>query len=92
MPVDRHNRIFQYAFVVTLEKKDSKSVIDAFDKIIANEKRKSFKLQTGRGKEFVNRTLRAKLDDWGIQFYINQNEDITASVVERFNRTLKINK
>ena len=32
---------------------------------------------------------RQKLKDEGIHFYVSQNEDIKASVVERFNRTLK---
>ena len=80
----------KYAFDVALKKKDSKNVVDAFGKIITDEKRKPFKLQTDKGKEFFNRALRAKLEDWGIQFYVSQNEDIKASVVERFNRTLKI--
>ena len=31
-----------------------------------------------------------KLEDWGIQFNFSQNEDVKSSVVERFNRTLKI--
>ena len=79
----------KYAFVVALQKKDSKSVVDAFGKIVSDEKWKPFKLQTDKGKEFINRALRAKLEDWGIQFYVSQNEDIKASVVERFNRTLE---
>ena len=79
----------KHAFVIALKKKYSKSVIDAFDKIVTDEKRKSFKLQIDKGKEFVNRALCAKLEDWDIQFYVSQNEDIKASMVERFNRTLK---
>ena len=79
----------KYAFVVALKKKDSKRVVDAFDKIILDEKRKPFKLHTDKGNEFINRTLRAKLGDWGIQFYVSQNEDIKASAVECHNCTLK---
>ena len=79
----------KYAFVATLKKKDSKSVVEAFAKILEEEKRKPLKLQTDKGKEFVNGQFRAMLEERHIQFYVSQNEDIKASVVERFNRTLK---
>ena len=42
-----------------------------------------------KGKEFFNASLQKKLKDEGVQFYVGQSEDIKASVVERFNRTLK---
>jgi hypothetical protein len=42
-----------------------------------------------QGKEFVNQAFREMLNRRSIQFYVSQNEDIKASVVERFNRTLK---
>ena len=53
----------KYAFVVALKKKDSRSVVDAFDKIVKEEKRKPSKLQTDKGKKFVNSALRTKLED-----------------------------
>ena len=40
--------------------------------------------------EFLNVTFQKRLADLGIQFYVNQNEDIKASIVERFNRTFKM--
>ena len=70
-----------------LKKKDGKSVTDAFNEIFVT--RKPVKLQTDKGKEFLNTTFQRRLADLGIQFYVSQNEDIKASVVERFNRTLK---
>ena len=51
--------------------------------------RKPAKLQTDKGKEFLNATFQRRLADLGIQFYVSQNENIKASVVERFNRTFK---
>jgi hypothetical protein len=77
----------KYAWALPLKKKDSKTVLEAFENIFA--RRKPIKLQTDKGKEFVNAALQKKLKDRGIRFYVSQNEDIKASVVERFNRTLK---
>ena len=79
----------KYAFVAALKKKDSKSVVKAFAKITEKEKRIPLKLQTDNGKELINGQFRAMLEEWDIQFYVSQNENIKASVVERFNRTLK---
>ena len=79
----------KYAFATTTKKKDTKGVTEAFGKILEMSGRKPLKLQTDKGKEFVNDTFQRKLRDESIQFYVSQNEDIKASVVERFNRTLK---
>ena len=83
-----HRHIFEIRLVHSPEKKDAKSVSDAFDEIFAGG-RKPVKLQTDKGKEFVNAPLQKKLKHEGVPFYVSQNEDIKASVVERFNRTLK---
>ena len=78
----------KYAWVIPLKKKDSKTVSEAFDSIFTY--RKPVKLQTDKGKEFVNTSFQKLLKDRGIQFYVSQNKYIKASVAERFNRTLKI--
>jgi hypothetical protein len=77
----------KYAWVVPLKKKDAKTVMEAFDSIFV--KRKPLKLQTDKGKEFINITFQNKLRENNIKFYVSQNEDIKASIAERFNRTLK---
>ena len=46
------------------------------------------RLQTDKGKEFYNATLAKMLDRYGIRHFSTQG-DAKASVVERFNRTLK---
>ena len=61
--------------------------MEAFESIFAQ--RKPLKLQTDKGKEFINATFQNRLKDLKIQFYVSQNEDIRASVIERLNRTLK---
>ena len=77
----------KYAWVIPLKKKDSKTVSEAFYSIFTY--RKPIKLQTDKGKEFVNTSFQKLLKDRGIQFYVSQNENIKASVAERFNQTLK---
>ena len=77
----------KFACVVALKKKDAKTVAEAFQSIIND--RKPIKLQTDKGKEFINAFFQAKLRERGVKFYVSQNEDIKASVVERFHRTLK---
>ena len=82
------NVFLKYAVVVPLKNKDAKSVTDAFGSIFALG-RNPLKLQTDKGREFVNDTLQTMLKDLEIQFYTTSKDDIKASVVERFNRTLK---
>ena len=47
------------------------------------------RLQTNKGTEFVNRKFQSWLTDKGVHFFTTENDDIKASIVERFNRTLK---
>ena len=75
------------AWIKKLKKKDDKSITEAFNEIFTT--RKPVKLQTDKGKEFLNATFQRRLAELNIQFYVSQNDDIKTSVVERFNRTFK---
>ena len=46
-------------------------------------------VQSDKGTEFLNSTFQSMLRRHGIHFYTSENENLKASVVERFNRTLK---
>jgi len=46
-------------------------------------------LQSDKGAEFLNSTFQQMLKRHNIHFYTSENENIKASVAERFNRTLK---
>ena len=46
-------------------------------------------VQSDQGTEFLNSKFQSMLQRRGIKFYTSENEDLKASVVERFNRTLK---
>ena len=47
----------KYAFVATLKKKDSKSVVEAFAKILEEEKRKTAQAANGQGQRVRQRTV-----------------------------------
>jgi len=46
-------------------------------------------VQSDKDTEFLNSTFQSMLKRHGIKFYTSENEDLKASVVKRFNRTLK---
>ena len=46
-------------------------------------------LQTDKGLEFLNKSVQALLKKYGIHHFSTHNAETKASVVERFNRTLK---
>ena len=78
----------KYAWVQPLKDKTGVALVHAFDKILKQGRRHPNRLQTDRGKEFYNRTFQRWLDEQGIQHFSTEG-DAKASVVERFNRTLK---
>jgi len=46
-------------------------------------------VQSDKGTQFLISTFQSMLQRRGIHFYTSENEDLKASVVELFNRTLK---
>lgn len=79
----------KYAWVEPLKDKTGKTVSDAFAKILKRaDGRKPQNLQTDDGKEFYNKTFAALMKREGIHHFSTAG-DTKASIVERFNRTLK---
>ena len=74
------------AWVVPLKDKTGTRLVKAFTSITDPL---PMTLQTDKGTEFVNRKLQVWLKERNVHFFTTENEDIKASVVERFNRTLK---
>ena len=70
----------KFACVIQLKRKDSKAIMDAFETIFLQ--RKPLKLQTDKGKEFVNVTFQKRLNELRISFHVNQNKGIKASITE----------
>ena len=78
----------KYAWAIPTKNKTGTSMINAF-KTIFKTKRKPQKLQTDKGTEYKNKKFQKFLKMNNIHFYTSENDDIKASLVERFNRTLK---
>ena len=77
----------KYAFVAPLKSKGAVEVKNNFAKIF--KQRIPSKLQTDKGTEFVNTSLKNYLKDLNVTFFQTKNDEIKCSIVERFNRTLK---
>ena len=78
----------KFAYVLPLQNKNGNTLLDAFQNLFASGF-KTLSLQTDRGKEFINKKVQRFLKDQRVHFFTTQNDDIKASIVERFNRTLK---
>ena len=76
------------AEAVPLKNKTGSSLVKAFAPLLEG-RRPPLKLQTDKGTEFTNKTFQTFLKDKGVDFFTTHNDDVKASVVERFNRTLK---
>ena len=80
----------KYAWARPIKKKTGKYVTDAFTKILKQAKgRKPQTLQTDAGKEFYNQTLETLMKTQEIHHF-SAHGDAKASIVKRFNRTLKL--
>lgn len=77
------------AWGISVRTKSGRDVSEAFEKILADGKCMPNMVQSDKGTEFLNSTFQSMLQRHGIKFYTSENEDLKASVVERFNRTLK---
>ena len=80
----------KYAFVIPLKDKKGISIVNAFNKIIKQSKRKPNKICADQGSEFYNTNFKKWLSDNNIIMYSTYNYNKGKSVVaERFIRTLK---
>ena len=78
----------KYAWAIPLKRKTGQSVAEAFETIFSRG-RKPLALQTDQGKEFTNERVQSLLKSEGVRFFTTYNVETKASIVERFNRTLK---
>ena len=80
----------KYAWVVPIEDKSAKTMVKAFKTLFRKAgSRRPKKLQTDKGNEFLNKSVQTLLyKEYGIEHFTTMG-DTKASIVERFNRTLK---
>lgn len=76
----------KYAWAIPVKDKSGESITSAFKGIL--QERKPKHLQTDNGKEFYNKHFKELMKLEGVNHYSTFTE-VKASVVERFNRTLK---
>jgi len=75
------------AWAIPLKTKSGREVSSAFDRLL---KDRCFNMvQTGKGTEFKNVHFQRLMTEYNVHHCTSENEDLKASVIERFNRTLK---
>jgi transposase InsO family protein len=77
----------RYSWSVPLKHKTGRSFVAAL--AILFHDRKPNTIQSDKGTEFVNTTVKQYLKCEGVQFHTTHNPNIKGAVIERFNRTLK---
>lgn len=80
----------KYAFARAMKKKDSTTVIKCFESIFTEANSTPRHIQSDKGTEFVSKVARDYFKSKNINYYTTNNPDIKASIVERFQRTLKM--
>ena len=78
----------KYAWGKMLINKKAETVLVAMKSVIQESKRKPSKIHADQGNEFFNKHFKNYLDKENIQMYIT-NSGLKASIIERFNRTIK---
>ena len=78
----------KYVWVVPLKDKRGISIVNSFQNILDNSKRKPNKIWVDPGSEFYSNTIEKWLKENGIERYSTYNEGKSV-VVERFIRILK---
>ena len=81
------NLFSKYAWVIPLKNRKRTSIVNAFQKIISEE-RKPNKIWVDQGSEFYNNSFKDFLKMNNIEMYSSYNEGKSV-VAERFIRTLK---
>ena len=84
-PIDLFSK---YAFAVPLQDKKGTTIVNAFQSILNDSKRKPNKIWVDQGSEFYNNVFKKRLKDNDIIMYSTHNEGKSV-VAERFIRILK---
>lgn len=79
----------KYAWVKPLKSKTAIEVSSAIEALLCTSGRRPLAIQSDKGKEFLGSAVQKIFKKYGIKHILANNPDIKASVIERFNRTLK---
>ena len=78
----------KYAWAIPIMSKHGTEIVESLKRIFRTSDRKPKRLQTDKGKEFLNTKVLRFLQENDIQLFTTES-DKKASIVERFNRTMK---
>src|SRR5277367_180100 len=79
----------KFAYAIPLKNKTPEEIIRGFTLVFTEAQDHPKLMHTDKGGEFLGHRVQNFLKQRNVKHYVTQNEDIKASVVERFNRTLK---
>ena len=78
------------AWVVPITSKTGTELVRALHRVLKDSGgRQPLRWQTDKGTEFLNQTFQKELKKRNIHFFTTENPETKASIVERFQRTLK---
>lgn len=78
----------KYAWIKPLKSKSAHELDDALQKVFLQDNRQPLMIQTDKGTEFLNSTVKSMLKKKHIKLFTT-NSERKASIVERLNRTIK---
>ena len=78
----------KYPWVIPLKNRKGVTIVNIFESILNDVKRKPNNIQVEKGSEFYKRSMKSWLQDNNIEMYSKHNEGKSV-VAERFIRTLK---
>ena len=77
----------RYAWSIPIKRKTGVEIARVLEDIFKQKTCK--RLQTDKGKEYLNKHVKSVLQKYNIDLWTSENEEGKAALIERFNRTLK---
>lgn len=79
----------KYAWCIPIKRKTPDEIIRGFDLIFSSTERSPIKIQSDKGREFVNKRVKLYFSQKNIQFFTTRDPTTKAAICERFIRTIK---
>lgn len=79
----------KFAWCIPIKRKTPNEIIRGFDEIFSSSDRRPIKIQSDKGREFVNKHVKVYFAEKDIQFFTTRDPAIKAAICERFIRTIK---
>lgn len=79
----------KYAWVLPIRDKTGHTLTQSLKSVLKSSGRKPLAIQSDKGSEFKNKVVQTFLKKSNIHFFTTENPETKASIVERFQRTLK---